>query len=105
MDKEHEATKMHPLAFRERQGLANKTSHTLSERIVKPLDMRSLSALLAHRVMLRFGNHVLVGLPKVAVARRFLVPPRYTRPQRSTRLLTAVSDRDPYNLSSDSAQG
>ena len=80
MNKKDEAIKVHPLALRERQGFANEPSQTLPERIVEPFDVGRLPRLLAHRVMLLTRDNVLVRLPEIAVARRFLVAPHHIRP-------------------------
>ena len=80
VDKKDKTVKMHPLALRERQGFTHEASQTLPERIVEPFDVGRLPGFFAHRVMLLTRNHLLICLPKVAIARRFFVSPHHARP-------------------------
>jgi hypothetical protein len=68
MEKEVQASIMHKHGFGKRERFANKTSQTLSQRVIPALHMSRFSGFLPDRCMLLFCNHSLVGLPKIGVA-------------------------------------
>ena len=91
MEKEAQTSFMHKQRFGERKRLANKTSQTLSQRIIPALYMCRFSCFLSYRCMLLFWNHCLVDFPKVGVAMPSPIGLRNGFPQCAAGLFTSIS--------------
>ncbi len=104
MEKEAQTSFMHKQRFGERKRLANKTSQTLSQRVIPALDMCRFSCFLSYRCVLLFWNHCLVGLPKVGVAMPSLVGLRNGFLQGAAGLFTSISYCIGHHLSRLSTQ-
>ncbi len=91
--------------LRERQGFSHKLPQPLPERVIPPLHVIRLPALLANRFVLIARNHCLVRLPKIRVALRVFVSPRNFSPQRPTRLRASITCHKRDNLLGHGAQG
>src|SRR5712692_10853172 len=91
MEKEAQTSIMHKQRFGERKRLANKTSQTLSQRVIPALHMCRFSCFLSYRCMLLFGNHCLVGFPKVGVAMPATIGLRNGFPQCAAGLFASIA--------------
>jgi hypothetical protein len=70
----------------------------LTQRIVKTLDMCSLSALFAARLMLLIGNNRLIGTPKITLTGSLTICLRKPFPQFAAAGFAAISDHERDNL-------
>ena len=100
MHKQRQTRLMHHPALRERQRFTHETSHTLPQRIIPPFHMIRFPRIFPHRLMLLTRNYRPVRTPKVRVAPRPLVPPRYSPPQLSARALTTITRHERHDLPS-----
>ncbi len=91
MEKEAQTSIMHKQRFGERKRLANKTSQTLSQRVIPALHMCRFSCFLSYRCMLLFWNHCLVGFPKIGVAMPSTIGLRNGFPQPAAGFFTSIS--------------
>ncbi len=104
MQKKPQADLMHLLRLGKRQALSDETRKPLTQGVVPPLDMRRLSALLAHRLMLFFGDDLLIRFPEVAVAAPAAISLWYPLPQLAATPLAPVSDEISDHLARLAAQ-
>ncbi len=104
MEKEAQTSIMHKQRFGERKRLANKTSQTLSQRVIPALHMCRFSCFLSYRCMVLFWNHCLVGFPKVGVAMPCTIGLRNGFPQCAAGFFASISYCICHHLSRLSTQ-
>jgi hypothetical protein len=93
------------LSLRERQRLANKTSHALAQRVVPAFLMRRLRRFFANRMRGTLGQDGLLRLPEVRIGTTPAIGGWDRIPQAPTRVRTVIPNDKGHNLAGATAQG
>lgn len=103
-EEESEDDKVHEDGFGEGEALASEASDALAQCEVESLDVVCLSFFFAARLMLAFGQHLLIRLPQVAKAKGALVVCGNLVPQSATGAGASVTPMPGDHLSCSSTQ-
>jgi len=68
MEKEAQTYVMHNSGLGERESFSDKTTETLSQRIIPALHMCCFTCFFAYSGVLLLGNHCLISTPKIGIA-------------------------------------
>ncbi len=99
MEEELETSLMHHQRFGEGQRFANKTSQTLSKRIVPAFRVGRFTSFLSGSGMLVLCNHRLIGDPAIGEAVTYTLGEWNDLPQATTGLFASISHRVSHDLS------
>ncbi len=99
MEEEDQARNMHNYSFRERESITDKTSISLTKRIIPALYMCCFTCFFAYLGKLLFWNYYLISTPKIRKTMSSSLFFWNSIPQLLTSILTSISYRVSNNLS------